>query len=188
MAVKLSLWISSQQHSSIQTTSIKDLHRLEGNEERPRALLVKMIRAADVSKILSKRQLFQSKISIRPNLPFDRVKYETLTEWEIVSTPRRCAMQVNQDMKVEHFINKVLHGKLDLAWFKICESYWNNKFNECVLIIFFVSILQGALALPQMLIHYPPNLHPCKLVWMTVSLPPLSHSNHTPPPQKLHND
>lgn len=70
--------------SSVDSSSIRDVYRLGKyipNHERPRPLLVKLIRATDVSVILSKKSSLPRHIFIRPDMTKEeRARHKTLMQ------------------------------------------------------------------------------------------------------------
>ena len=78
--------------SSIQPQSIKDMHRLgkyHHERPRPRPILVKFIRSADVSKVLAKRSLIQPPYSVKPYLSKEEQRCESALlkeRWSLIQS------------------------------------------------------------------------------------------------------
>ena len=105
--------------SSIDSTSIKDIFRLgkynSSHHPRPRLILVKLIRSADVLSVLyTNKSSLPDKFSIQPDLSrVERLKYSLLMKerWSLITSgvERRLIKVQNNSI----YINNILHGKLD---------------------------------------------------------------------------
>lgn len=121
--------ILSSIDDSINSSSIKDQLRLgkySGQSERPRAVLVRMVRAADVTCILSRKGSLHSSHSIKPDLSWeDRQKQRTLLSerWKLIDSG-----VLRKNIKVRSnslLVNNALYGKLDPDSgysFKLCDD------------------------------------------------------------------
>ena len=78
--------------SSIQPQSIKDMHRLgkyHHERLRPRPILVKFLRSADVSKVLAKRSFIQPPYSVKPYLSKEEQRCESALlkeRWSLIQS------------------------------------------------------------------------------------------------------
>ena len=108
--------IISKLDSSFNEYSIRDFLRLGRYQEklkRPRPLLVKFNRAADVSKVLSKRNRLDKSFIIKPDLsPTDRAQEALLLKerWSLIQLGHS-----KSEVKIRGsciFINKKLHGQV----------------------------------------------------------------------------
>lgn len=102
---------------SIDSSSIRDLYRIgkyDPNSNRPRPVLAKLIRATDVSAILSKKTTLPSHVFVRPDrTKEERLRYQSLMKerWILIQ-----AGVERRDIKIRTdsiYVNNVLHGKLD---------------------------------------------------------------------------
>ena len=112
---------------SINAQSIKDsfrLGRFTANKKLPRPLLVKFVRAADASCVLSKRGLLPHPVMIKPDMsPEERTKESLLLKerWSLIQAgvPRNIIKIRNCRL----FVNNKLHGQVTLSGFQpVCNS------------------------------------------------------------------
>ena len=103
--------------SSIDSTSIRDLLRLgkyDSSHTRPRPLLIKMVRATDVSAVLQNKSSLPRSIFIRPDLSKEaRSRHKTLMSERkhlIDSGTVRTDIQIRQG---SIYVRNLLHGSLD---------------------------------------------------------------------------
>ena len=108
-------------HRTIQPESIKDCFRLgkfTANASRPRPILVKFIRMADVTSILSKKRDLSHPYSIKPDMPHDqRLRNSIIMKerWSLIqSGVHRNRIKIKND---HLFVNNRLYGHIS-----------NNKF------------------------------------------------------------
>ena len=105
--------------SSIQPQSIKDMHRLgkyHHERPRPRPILVKFIRSADVSKVLAKRSLIQPPYSVKPYLSKEEQRCESALlkeRWSLIqSGTSRESIKIRLKDGVI-MVDRKLYGKWD---------------------------------------------------------------------------
>ena len=78
--------------SSIRSQSVRDCYRLGKffpGASRPRPLLVKIVRAADVSKIFARKKSLSSPLFVKPDLSqAERVQHSTLMQerWRLIQS------------------------------------------------------------------------------------------------------
>ena len=114
---------------SIQSHSVKDLRRLgeyKGKNGKPRAVLVKMIRAADASCILSKKQSVPSPFSVKQDIPWEeRQRRKTLMNerWTLIQTGvLRSDIRVRKhSILVENKVYGSLDPTLSYQFVKSCD-------------------------------------------------------------------
>ena len=104
---------------SITALSIKDMHRLgkyHHERPRPRPILVKFIRSADVSKVLAKRSLIQPPYSVKPYLSKEEQRCESALlkeRWSLIqSGTSRESIKIRLKDGVI-MVDSKLHGKWD---------------------------------------------------------------------------
>jgi len=112
--------------NSIQSQSIKDVYRLgrfNSDPERPRPILVKFVRAADASSVLSKKGSLSRPLVIKPDLsPEERLRDSVLLKerWNLIQSgiPRG-------DIKIcdsRLYVRKKLYGHFDKSKFQYSSS------------------------------------------------------------------
>ena len=108
--------------SSIQSQSVRDCYRLgkfSPGASRPRPVLVKFVRAADVSKIFAKRKSLSSPFFLKPDLSqAERVQHSTLMQerWRLIqSGVSRKDIRVKGDAL---YINNQMHGRASNSKFE----------------------------------------------------------------------
>ena len=112
--------------NAIQSQSIKDVYRLgkfKPDPKRSRPILVKFIRAADASSILSKKGSLSRPLVIKPDLsPEERLRDSVLLKerWSLIQsgTPRG-------DIKIRDsrlYVKKRLYGHFDKSKFQYSSS------------------------------------------------------------------
>ena len=113
--------------SSINSASIKDLHRLGKFNTlltRPRPILVKFIRAADVMSVLSNRRLLTHPISIKPDLSQQERKRDSLLlkeRWILIQSG--CS---RHDIKIREsrlYVKNKLYGCVNNSKFMVSPDY-----------------------------------------------------------------
>lgn len=112
---------------SIQSQSIKDIFRLgkfSHNQKHPRPLLVKFIRAVDVSNVLSKRGLLNHPVFIKPDLsPEERQRDSILLKerWALIQSG-----VLRRDIKIRDFrlyVKNILYGYANKSEFQHSPDY-----------------------------------------------------------------
>lgn len=100
--------------SSIQSQSVRDCYRLgkfSSGASRPRPLLVKFVRAADVSKIFARKKSLSNPFFVKPDLSqAERVRHSTLMQerWHLIqSGVSRKNIRVKGNAL---YVNNKLHG------------------------------------------------------------------------------
>ena len=123
MDVDKAVSVFSALDQSITSHSIKDMFRLgrfSTERKQPRPLLVKFIRAADASKILSKRGLVRRPVLIKPDMyPEEREKESTLLRerWSLIQSgvPRE-TIKI-RDCRL--YVKNKLHGQVTKSGFQL---------------------------------------------------------------------
>ena len=112
--------------NSIGSGCVKDTFRLgkyKSDSNRPRPILVKLLRSSDVQSILSNRRLLKSSISIKPDLSLEERNNE-----KILLAERWQLLQRGVDQKTikirgnNLFISNKLHGKVAEGRFCILNN------------------------------------------------------------------
>ena len=108
--------VLSPLNSSIQSQSIKDCFRLgkfSSDAPRPRPILIKFVRVADVTSILSKRKNLSHPYSIKPDLSPDQRLQESILmkeRWSLIqSGVSRSHIRIRGN---SIYIHTKLHGKV----------------------------------------------------------------------------
>ena len=112
--------------SSIQSQSVRDCHRLgkfSPGASRPRPILVKFIRAADVSRIFSKRGSLSSPFFIKPDRSCsERVQASILMRerWHLIQSGLdRKNIRIRGDSL---YVNRKLHGRVSNSKFELSSA------------------------------------------------------------------
>ena len=122
--------------NSIQSPSIRDTFRLGKfstyHHDRPRPLLVKFVRAADVSSVLSKRSLLKHPIVIKPDLtPEERQRDSILLKerWTLIQSgvPRN-SIKI-RDSRL--FVKNKLFGYVDHSKFQFSSDNPSSSNQSC---------------------------------------------------------
>ena len=107
---------------SFQSRSIRDCFRLgkfSPNASRPRPLLVKFFRVADVSNILSKKRALLKPFSLKPDMSYEQrvIEYNLLKErWSLIQSGTN-----RSDIKIRGnnlYLCGRLHGRATMSEFK----------------------------------------------------------------------
>ena len=114
--------------NSIQSHSVKDIYRLVIFSQHlrcPRPLLVKLIRVADVSSVLSKRGLLSHPVFIKPDLtPEERERDSVLLKerWSLIQSG-----VVRRDIRIRdsrlYVKNKLYYGHVNRSEFQYSPDY-----------------------------------------------------------------
>ena len=113
--------------SSINSDSIKDLHRLGKFNTlltRPRPILVKFIRAADVMSVLSNRRLLTHPVSIKPDLSQQERKRDSLLlkeRWILIQSG--CSRHDIKILESRLYVKNKLYGCVNNSKFMVSPDY-----------------------------------------------------------------
>lgn len=102
---------------SFSPSSVKDNFRLgkfSKQSSKPRPILVKFVRSADVTRVLSGARSFESPIFVRPDLsPLQRARDSVLLKerWSLISSGvSRASIRIRRS---KLYVDGILHGSID---------------------------------------------------------------------------
>lgn len=115
--------ILSSVNNSITADSVKDMFRLgkfNSSKARPRSIMVKLIRSADVARILHEKRSLPAPFFIRPDLPFEVRRRESILlkiRWSLIEGGvERKRIRLRQGaLYVDNKLHGLLNGKCEFV-------------------------------------------------------------------------